>query len=199
MSSAAARNNALPDAHPKARSPRNRAAPLSLRAPTREDGAAVHRLIEACPPLDTNSMYCNLLQCDHFADTCVLAERYGEPVGWISAYRPPAEPHTLFVWQVAVAEAARGLGLGRRMLTHLLARPAAEGVSHLKTTITADNPASWGLFRRFAEGLGAPLGHAPHFRREAHFGGAHATEHMVTIGAFDAARLADREQDNQAA
>ncbi|SDG76224.1 diaminobutyrate acetyltransferase [Roseospirillum parvum] len=202
MSSAAAPRTHTHDATPTTRHPSQRPTSLSLRAPTREDGVAIHRLIAACPPLDTNSMYCNLLQCDHFADTCVIAERFGEPVGWISGYVPPGEPNTLFVWQVAVAEGARGLGLGRRMLGHLLNRPACAEVSHMKTTITADNQASWGLFRRFAERLGAPLSHTAHFKREAHFGGQHATEHMVTIGAFDVAALADaadRTQDNRRA
>ena len=38
---------------------------------------AIWELISACPPLDTNSAYANLLQCTHFADTCVIAEREG--------------------------------------------------------------------------------------------------------------------------
>src|SRR5690606_23617577 len=65
---------------------------LSLRPPQLEDGAAVWELIRACGPLDDNSMYCNFLQCDHFADTCVVAELDGEIVGWVSGYILPAEP-----------------------------------------------------------------------------------------------------------
>ena len=84
-----------------------------IRTPKKEDGQAIWDLIAACPPLDQNSMYCNILQCTHFADTCVLAERGGMPVGWLSAYFPPTEPETLFVWQVAVHEKARGEGLAR--------------------------------------------------------------------------------------
>src|SRR3546814_7090005 len=51
---------------------------FSFRNPVAEDAQAIHDLIAACPPLDTNSLYCNLLQCTHFAETCVLAERDGE-------------------------------------------------------------------------------------------------------------------------
>lgn len=164
-------------------------ASLCLRAPAPEDGSNVWQLIRDCGPLDENSMYCNLLQCDHFAETCVLAEfgsDAGEVVGWISAYVLPAEPDTLFVWQVAVAEQARGMGLAKRMLDHLLARPVCEGVVKLKTTITKDNEASWALFHSFAAKMDAPVDVDRHFERHTHFEGRHATEYMVTIGAFGA-------------
>jgi len=154
---------------------------ITFRKPVSEDGAAIWELIRACKPLDENSMYCNLIQCDHFADTCVLAELTGEPVGWISAYVRPDDPETLFVWQVAVSELARGRGLGSRMLRHVLARDECAGITRMQTTITQDNKASWALFGRFAEKVGGDLEDEPHYKCEDHFDGAHATEHMVTI------------------
>jgi L-2,4-diaminobutyric acid acetyltransferase len=154
---------------------------ITLRKPVDADGSAVWQLIDSCRPLDVNSMYCNLIQCDHFAETCVLAERGDEVVGWISAYGLPDDPDTLFIWQVAVSEAARGQGLAKRMLKHLLDREACASIQQLKTTITKDNEASWGLFSRFAEGEGAELDSEAHFKRDEHFDGRHATEHMVTI------------------
>jgi L-2,4-diaminobutyric acid acetyltransferase len=83
-----------------------------LRKPTAEDGAAVWELVANCKPLDENSMYCNLIQCEHFADTCVLAELDGEAVGWISGTSRLPIRLPIFVWQVAVSEKARGMGLG---------------------------------------------------------------------------------------
>ncbi|OYW87818.1 MAG: diaminobutyrate acetyltransferase, partial [Sphingobium sp. 32-64-5] len=79
-------------------------------------------MIAACPPLDGNSAYCNLLQCTDFADFCILAERDGQPVGWVSGYRPLSAQENFFVWQVAVAAEARGQGLAGRMIEALLAR-----------------------------------------------------------------------------
>ncbi len=160
---------------------------LRLRKPTKGDGSDVWALIGRCKPLDENSMYMNLVQCDHFADTCVLAEHDGEVVGWVSAHIPPGRPSTVFVWQVAVCSSMRGIGLGGRMLSALLDRPACAKVSQLETTITRDNDASWGLFRGFAKRLGGDLTHAPHYEREAHFDGAHDTEHLVTIALDSAA------------
>jgi L-2,4-diaminobutyric acid acetyltransferase len=141
----------------------------------------VSELIASSPPLDVNSAYCNLLQCTDFGETCVLAGRDGELLGWISAYRPPAAPERLFVWQVAVARAARGEGLALKMLDALLARPAAAGASVLTTTITEDNAASWALFEAFARRHGARLERASRFEREAHFAGAHDTEWEARI------------------
>lgn len=160
---------------------------MQLRKPCKDDGSEVWKLVAACPPLDRNSMYMNLIQCDHFAETCILAEREGQLLGWISGHVPPERTDSLFVWQVAVHEDARGLGLGKRMLKALLNRPACKSVRTLETTITRDNKASWGLFRSFARDIGAPLSDAPHFECDAHLDGAHATEHLVTIALHRAA------------
>jgi len=154
---------------------------LTLRKPDGTDGSAIWELVRACKPLDENSMYCNLIQADHFRDTCVLAELDGEVVGWVSGYILPYDPQTVFVWQVAVSEKARGQGLGGRMLSELLDRDICEDVERLQTTITRDNDASWHLFKRFAKREGASLDSQAHFTRDTHFNGYHATEHMVTI------------------
>ncbi|NRP12529.1 L-2,4-diaminobutyric acid acetyltransferase [Aliiroseovarius sp. xm-m-379] len=162
----------------------------SLRKPTAEDGADIWKLVRACRPLDENSMYCNLLQCDHFADTCVLADLSGEVAGWVSAYVMPNEPDTLFVWQVAVSETARGRGLSGLMLQSILNRPQCKDVTRLQTTITADNEASWALFRKFASLQGSELDIVPYYTQALHFRERHKTEHMVTIPLADRAQLA---------
>lgn len=163
---------------------------ITFRKPTKADGAQVWRLIADSKKLDENSMYCNLLQCDHFADTCILAELDGDIVGWISGYLPPDEEDTFFVWQVAVSEKARGRGIAKTMLMKLMRRAECAHVTRLQTTITKDNDASWALFRSFARACEAELSDAPHFREEEHFDGAHDTEHMVTIRFSEPARVA---------
>lgn len=113
-----------------------------------------------------------------------MAERDGEIAGWISGYRLPTAPNQFFVWQVAVHTAARGIGLGGRMLDELMARPSTSGVTTLNTTITEANAASWRLFASFARRHDAPFVRRPIFDRDAHFAGAHETEHLVSIGPF---------------
>lgn len=80
---------------------------LIFYRPSIDDGLAVSKLISHCPPLDTNSVYCNLLQCYHFSSTSVAVKRCDELVGFISAYLIPETPDRLFVWQVAVSESTR--------------------------------------------------------------------------------------------
>jgi L-2,4-diaminobutyric acid acetyltransferase len=157
---------------------------LVLRPPRPEDGARVWQLVHETASLDDNSMYCNLLQCSHFAGTCAIAELNGAVAGWVSGYVPPEAPDTLFIWQVCVAEHARGRGLARQLIGSVLTRPACENVSNLQSTITDSNAASWALFGSLAKFLGATLGRHPHFEREGHFGGQYDTEHLVTIGPF---------------
>ncbi|MDZ7644503.1 MAG: diaminobutyrate acetyltransferase [Woeseiaceae bacterium] len=165
---------------------------IRLRKPTVDDGVAIWKLIADCPPLDQNSVFCNLLQCAHFAGTCIVAERDGGPVGWISGYLPPAEPETLFIWQVAVHESGRGCGLAGRMLRGLMARPECRDVRLMKTTITPDNKGSFALFRSFASHFDAPFDESEGFDSEAHFKGLHDSERLITIGPIPDSR---RERD----
>jgi len=146
---------------------------------------AVFGLIKRCPPLDVNSSYCNFLQSGHFAQTSVIAEIDGETVGFISAYIKPDQPNTLFIWQVAVDERARGLGLASRMLMHILERPHCQAVSHLETTITEDNTGSWALFRRLANTLSTSLNSSLFLDKQEHFKGEHESESLVCIGPFN--------------
>ena len=156
-----------------------------LSSPDATDGASVFNLIAACPPLDQNSMYANLLQCSDFSDTCAIAKEGDKVAGWVSGYIPPKEPNVYFLWQVAVDASARGQKLPKRLVHNILSREACKGVKYIKTTITADNDASWGLFRSIARWLDTPLNESPGFDKDDHFEGAHDSEILVTIGPFD--------------
>ncbi|MDA3874991.1 MAG: diaminobutyrate acetyltransferase [Kiritimatiellae bacterium] len=124
---------------------------ILIRAPRLEDGAAMHSLIKACPPLDLNSAYLYFLVCDHFRETSIVAEYEGKLVGCISAYRRPDQPDVLFVWQVAVHSDARGQGMGRRMLDAVADRSDAKNAKWMETTISPSNTASRRLFASWAE------------------------------------------------
>lgn len=168
--------------------------PVTLRRPTDSDGYNLHQLVANCPPLDTNSVYCNLLQCADFADTAIAAEdASSQLVGFISGYCPPSRPDTLFVWQVAVDASMRGQGLALRMLLALTARVAAErGVRYLETTISPDNAASQALFRKAFAQLGADYSTRILFSRAAHFAGRHEDEVLYRAGPFAAPELEEQ-------
>lgn len=155
-----------------------------LRVPNAEDGPALFDLIAACPPLDQNSRYCNLLQVSHFAETAVVAELDGEVVGSITGYLKPSDPETLFIWQVAVHEKARGRRLATRMMEAIVDREFCRDVRFMETTIEPENKASWRAFEKFAEARGAQSSQSLLFSRERHFAGTHNDEVLLRIGPF---------------
>ncbi len=154
---------------------------LELRHPRPTDGFQLNQLIAASPPLDTNSVYCNLLQCQHFAETSVAAVAGDEVVGFISGYLLPNDPETLFVWQVVVGEKCRGQGLAKRMLNWLVAAAPLENARHLITSITPDNQASWMLFESLARDWQAQASKDMLFTRERHFANQHDDEYLLRI------------------
>jgi L-2,4-diaminobutyric acid acetyltransferase len=159
--------------------------PVTLRKPEATDGSALNALVERCKPLDTNSVYCNLLQCSDFRDTAIAAFTADEDlVGFISGYRPPTRPNTLFVWQVAVDSRMRGQGLALKMLMTLVKRVAAEGVTHIETTISPGNEGSEALFKKAFRELGADYDTHILFSSAEHFNGEHDDEMLYRAGPF---------------
>jgi len=156
-----------------------------LRRPRRREGTALHDLVAACPPLDLNSRYAYLLMCEHHAPTSVVAELDGKVVGAITAYVPPAQPDTLFVWQVAVAAQVRGQKLGTRMLEYLLQHCMA--LRWMETTISPGNQASENLFIRFAARHGAGCTTCTLFTAEDFGESAHEEELLYKIGPLNRA------------
>ncbi len=155
---------------------------ICLRPPLLNDGVKVFQLVKNCPPLDNNSNYCNLLQCGHFSATSVAAEYHNELIGFISGYRLPENPETLFIWQVAVSEKARGLGLASAMLQNIIERQATLPIRYIETTITADNNASWALFKGLAKKLGITMTSSDWLNSEEHFNGLNKSESLVRLG-----------------
>lgn len=175
------------------------AADIVFRTPRVDEGTAVHEIVAHCPPLDVNSEYCYLLLCSHFADTCTVAEKSGHLIGVQTGYRKPREPETLFVWQIAVSPAGRGLGIGRGMVQHLISRFAPAGVRYLEQTVTKSNVASRALFESVARLAGAEVNESLLFG-DAEFGSAsHEPEYLLRIGpiaadAFTTPKTAQKKQ-----
>lgn len=128
---------------------------IDLRHPLPTDGDSLNRLLATTPLLDGNPVQCTLLQCGHFAKTSAAAFAGNELVGFVSAYCPPGESHTLFVWQVIVAAEWREHGLGKHMLHWLVNQADCLHCTRLVTAIAIKNTVSWSLFDSFARDIGA--------------------------------------------
>jgi len=155
---------------------------VRLRAAMLEDAPAIWRLVQDSGVLDVNSSYAYLLWCRHFGETSIVAELEGRLAGFIAGFRPPQRPEVIFVWQVGVAEAARGRGLGKRLLKGLIELPGARDCTHLETTVTPSNEASRALFRAFARDVGAECDVRPEFPEAMFPDEGHEAEDLFRIG-----------------
>lgn len=157
-------------------------AAVSMRRPNEEDGVLLHRMVDECGVLELNTCYAYALMAADFADTCVIAEVDGDPAGFVVGYRPPQRPEALFVWQVGVLPAGRGRGLAKRMIGHLAASLADDGVTHVEATVATDNEPSDRLFRGLARDAGADITVGGGFSGAALGGDGHPDEPRYRIG-----------------
>ena len=167
----------------------------ALRSAVRRDAPEIEQLVRRSGVLDSNSCYAYLLLCDHFRDTCRVAEHatgsrngHGTIAGFVAAYIPPNKPDAIFVWQIGVARWAQRRGLGKRLLSDLIDAPACRNVRYLEATVTDSNVASRRLFTAFAEEMWADIQWLEGYS-SCDFGdddreGCHEAERLCLIGPF---------------
>jgi L-2,4-diaminobutyric acid acetyltransferase len=122
------------------------------------DAEEMWRLVRDSGRLDPNSAYCYLLLCRYFSETCLVVENganAGSLLGFVTAFVPPGDAATLFVWQIAVAVEARGQRLATQLLQRLVGLPACSHTVQLEATVSPSNAPSRRLFESFARSLGA--------------------------------------------
>lgn len=127
---------------------------IRYRYPTKEDGAEVWQLVKETQTLDLNSVYCYIMLCDYFNDTCVIAEDNEGLAGFVSAFKSPQQPECLFIWQIAVSPSRQRKGIGKKLLRELLSRESCRDIRYLKATVSPSNLASRGLFLHLVKTYG---------------------------------------------
>lgn len=153
-----------------------------FRCPASEDGPAMREIARESQVLSVNSGYFYALMARHFKSTCLVAALPGRICGYVAGYSLPGRSGTLFIWQIGVAQADRGQGLGKKLLTSLVdkKRPV-----FLEATIDPKNQASINLFTSVARHFAAShhFGRAPFFT-EKDLGAGDPAEHLMAIGPF---------------
>lgn len=160
-----------------------------FRHPTIQDAPRIWQLVKDSGTLDLNSTYCYLILCKHFTDACLVADNNDEILAFVTGYRLPTAPHSLFIWQIAVSPQARGKGLALSMLKELLRRNADNKVTFLETTVSPSNTASRALFNSLARDLNTELVEIPGFDESLFPTGNHESEPFLRLGPFEAKNL----------
>ncbi len=156
-------------------------ASYTFRQPEASDARAIRSLIESAGNMDVNPEYAYMLLGEHFADTCAVAEVNGTPVAFASAYIPPNQPNTLFVWQVVVDQNYRKQHLAMKLLQAILARPICENIGYIHATIAPSNQASRSLFTSLARELDVSFHEQACFPSN-YFSGQHEDEPLFVVG-----------------
>jgi L-2,4-diaminobutyric acid acetyltransferase len=162
----------------------------TFRTPALADARGMVRVAAASRVLDMNSDYAYLLFARDFNETCLVAEEDDQMLGFATAYRPPRRPDVLFVWQIAVAEAARGEGLASRMLDDLVRRGLTAGIQFVEATVTGANFASQALFKSLARRHNTTCEITEGFPADAFETTGHESEDLYRIGSFPVSGLA---------
>ena len=154
---------------------------IYIRKPKKEHSKQIFNLVKSCGNLDVNSEYLYLLQTTHFKETCSIAVCEDRVVGFVSGYRLPNMPEVLFIWQVAIDENFRGLGLANKLIANTLKRELNSSITKIHTTVSPDNKASIKMFTKLAEKLNTKIVKKKFFRKED-FINSHEEENLYEIG-----------------
>ncbi|GMW03014.1 MAG: diaminobutyrate acetyltransferase [Candidatus Hydrogenedentota bacterium] len=171
---------------------------VAIRKPALDDANRMWTFVCANPPLERNTCYAYHLLCDHFSETCAIAEDAREMVGMVTAYRPPTRPECLFIWQIAVTKRSRGIGIAHAMITHLLDRAATHPPAFLEATVGKNNDVSRRLFQGFARKLNVSCVERVLYPGESFGSDKHDDEILLRIGPLPASEMTSGRSDNGA-
>lgn len=132
---------------------------MNLRRATPDDLAAIMALERASFPTDawSDAMMREELASSH--SYYLVAEQAGRLVGY-AGLRAPRGAKDADIQTIAIAESARGRGLGRRVLEALLTEASGRGVGEVFLEVRADNPIAQKLYA--SEGF-AEAGRRPRY------------------------------------
>jgi L-2,4-diaminobutyric acid acetyltransferase len=87
----------------------------------------------------------------YWGDYCLVAEQDREIIGVLLAIGAGSADDLVYLWQIGVAPRLRRSGLAQDMLREFARRASGGGRTRVQASVAADNPASYGLFARFAQ------------------------------------------------
>ena len=134
---------------------------LEIRAPATNDASRIWQLVCESGVLDRNSAYLYLLLCRDFRDTCLVACRGEDVVGFVAGYRLPRDSSVLFIWQIGITSDEKRQGTASRLLNELIEGCGLSTLSAIEATVSPSNVASRRLFESLARRLNTTLADQP--------------------------------------
>lgn len=158
---------------------------IIYRHPQVEDGTDMWNLVRSTGVLDVNSLYSYYMLCRYYAKTCIVAVQNERMVGFVTAFCPPEDSKSLFIWQIAVDADVRGQGVGKGIIRHLLRSEACKQVRYVEATVSPSNIASQSLLKSTAKALKTECVVEDCFPANLFQGGNHEEENLYRIGPFE--------------
>ena len=151
--------------------------------PKKSHTKEIIKLVKNTKVLDINSEYLYYLQTIHFNKFCCVAfdkKEKNRVIGFVSGYLIPEE-NSLFIWQVAVHEKYRGLGIATKMILKIVSRKSIEKIDFIKTTVSPNNKSSIKVFEKVAKILKTKI-KKYNFLKSRDFTNSHEDEPIYIIG-----------------
>ena len=123
---------------------------VQLRQAQRADAALIHRMVADLSAFlgETHRHQASVADYEahgfgeHPRFSCVVAERGSEALGmclYFDSFSTWMGKPGLYVQDLIVLDKARGLGLGRHLLTHVAAKGKAAGYAYMRLSVDAEN------------------------------------------------------------
>jgi len=126
----------------------------TIRRVMPSDGGLLRDLVLACPPLDVHTPYTYWVQSAYFSSQCFIAERAGEPVGFLTSVGSGSR---ILLWQIGVLPEARSQGIALDLVRAMVSWARSHGADSFDVSIAPDNAASLALFERCAADVNGRL------------------------------------------
>ena len=120
---------------------------MTVREARITDGARLWRLVRDMGGLELNSAYFYLLYCRDHARTSLVAETDGRLAGFVSCLLT-ATPGEVKLDKLYVDPQRQRLGLGRRLVDHVVARALAAGCETLILAVNKHNTDAIAAYRK---------------------------------------------------
>ncbi|GEM_PF-3598627 len=112
---------------------------VEYRKASVEDAKEIHTIVKNTPGIDDNSLYYYSLWLKEFDQSNVVATQNNKIIAFLTAFRKPKDPETLFLWQLAAIPRHGVPDLGVRLAYHLIDYEIDNNLSGVEATIDLNN------------------------------------------------------------